>query len=152
MFVEQFLAAVGWSVLSVVVSTSVSIGLMWWLGLSPKDLAHEIEDVQNVAVGVIFFSISLATALFIAVYFSSGFTEVQSFANSALWFTSGLVLGFIFVVILLFVAHRLLKPTENETVNRWIRRELVEEQNAALALFLGGLTISPFIAVVFQII
>lgn len=152
MFLESFIAAIGWSILSIVVSQTISVGLMWWLGLSPKKLAHEIEDVQNVAVGAVFFIVSLSVSLFVGVYFSNGFTEFTSFADSALWFVSGLVMGLVLMTVIFFIAHRLLDRLEGETVYRYIRRELIEEQNAALAWFLGGLSIPVFIAAVFQII
>jgi hypothetical protein len=40
----------------------------------------------------------------------------------------------------------------NENMLGYIRREIVLEQNAALAFFLGGLVVSPFISIVFQLL
>lgn len=152
MLLDQVLAALFWTTLAVVVSQLVSIAVMWGLGLSPKRLVHEIEDVQNPAVGAMFFVISLAVALYIGVYFSSGYSPPADFGRSALWFVTGLVVAHVYLVITLVIAHRLMDRKDNESVYQYLRRELAEEQNISLALFLGGLTITPFIAVVFQII
>ena len=50
------------------------------------------------------------------------------------------------------IAYRIMGIEDNESFMDYVRRELVEEQNASLAFFLGGLMITPFIAVIFQII
>lgn len=152
MLLDQISAALLWSTLAVVISQLVSIGIMWGLGLSPKRLVHEIEDVQNPAVGAMFFVISLAVALYIGVFFGTGYSPETTFERSALWFAAGLLVAHIYVIITLVIAHRLMDRVDNESVYQYLRRELIAEQNASLALFLGGLTIVPFIAVVFQII
>lgn len=152
MLLDQIFAALLWTTLAVVVSQAVSIGIMWGLGLSPKRLVHEIEDVQNPAVGAMFFIISLAVAIYISVFFSTGYSAQTTFGQSALWFVTGLVIAHIYLIITLMIAHRVMDRQDNETVYQYLRRELAEEQNVSLALFLGGLTITPFIAVVFQII
>lgn len=149
---EQLFAAFLWSTLAIVISQAVGIGIMWWLRLPPKKLIHEIEDVQNNAVGASFFIISVTVSLFISIYFSSGFTNVQSFADSAVWFIAGLMMAVAYIAIIFAIAHRIMGRINNESVYGYIRREIIEEQNAALAWFLGGLSFSPFIAVIFQII
>ena len=152
MFAQQMLAALGWATLSILAAQAAGIGLMWWLGLPPKKLVHEIEDVQNTAVGASFFVVSVAASIYIGVFFSAGYTSEQDFIGSAIWFLGGLLASFIYVYIIFVIAHNLMDRVENETVYHYLRREIVEEQNAAMALFLGGLSISPFIAMVFQII
>lgn len=149
---QQLVAAILWATLAIVVSQMVGIGVMWWLGLPPKKLVHEIEDVQNTAVGACFFIISLTAAIFIGVYFSNGFSRVEEFGTSAAWFVSGLVLSVIYVAIIFAFAHRVMGRVNNESVYGYLRREIIEEQNAALAFFLGGLAVTPFIAVLFQIL
>ncbi len=152
MSAELLLAALGWATLSIVVSQAVGITLMRWLGLPLKQLIHEIEDVQNVAVGASFFIISLTTSLFISIFFSDGFTGSEEVGTSVLWFIAGLVLAWVYVAIIFMIAHRLMGRVNNENVYMYLRREIVEEQNAALAFFLGGLSFPPFISIVFQII
>lgn len=152
MFVELMLAALAWATAAIVISLLVSVALMRMLGLKPKDLVHEIEEVQNPAVGACFFIVALTTSLFISVYSSGGFSVVRSFADSALWFASGLLVSAVYVVVLLTVAQRVMDRQKGEALYQYLRRELVEEQNAALAFFLGGLTMPPFIAVLFQIL
>jgi uncharacterized membrane protein YjfL (UPF0719 family) len=151
MLLDQIFAALLWTTLAVVVSQAVSIGIMWGLGLTPKRLVHEIEDVQNPAVGAMFFVISLAVALYIGVFFRNGYSGQTTFGQSALWFATGLLIASLYMFVTLMIAHRVMDRQDNESVYQYLRRELVEEQNISLALFLGGLTITPFIAVVFQV-
>lgn len=152
MFAELLIAALIWATAAIVISVGVSIGLMRWLGLPLKKLVHEIEDVQNTAVGACFFIISLTVSLFVSVYFSDGFSETQSFGDSAAWFVGGLVACWVYIAIILVLIRRSLGRVPNESTYRYLRRELIEEQNAALAFFLGGITVPPFIAVLFQIL
>ena len=149
---ESIIAALAWATLTIVVSQGVSIIIMWWLGLPPKKLIHEIEVVQNAAVGACFFIISMTASLFISVYFSQGFSRVESFGNSAAWFMVGLVMAAVYVALAFAIAHRIMGRENNESVYGYMRREIVEEQNAALAFFLGGIAVAPFIAMVFQVI
>jgi uncharacterized membrane protein YjfL (UPF0719 family) len=152
MFGELMLTALIWATAAIVISLTVSIGLMRWLGLPLKQLIHEIEDVQNTAVGACFFIISLTVSLFVSVYFSTGFSRIESFVDSAVWFASGLVICFVYIVVILTVIRRAIDRVKTETTYQYLRRELIEEQNAALAFFLGGITMPPFLAVLFQII
>ena len=149
---ESILAAIAWTTLAIVVSQLVSIGVMAWLGLPPKKLIHEIEVVQNPAVGASFFIISLTTSIFISVYFSDGYDQFQNFGDSAAWFVVGLLIATAYMAIAFTIAHRLMGRENNESVYGYMRREIIEEQNAALAFFLGGISVAPFIAMTFQII
>jgi drug/metabolite transporter (DMT)-like permease len=152
----SFLALVGsalvWATFAIFVSQLASIGVMWLLGLPPKKLTHEIEDVQNPAVGAVFFIISLTASIFVGFMTTSGFTPDPPFLESAAWIIGGLILGFVYTVILYIAAHRIMGRLPNENVYGYIRREIVLEQNASLAFFLGGLTVSPFISIVFQLL
>lgn len=152
MFAELMLAALLWATLSIIASQAAGIGLMWLLGLPPRKLVHEIEDVQNAAVGASFFVVSVAASIYIGVFFSGGYTQQLDFLPSAGWFTAGLVASFVYVYIIFVIAHRVMDRLEGENVYRYIKREIIEEQNAALALFLGGLSVPPFVSMVFQII
>lgn len=153
MFAELLITALIWATAAIVISLVVSVGLMRWLGLPFKKLVHEIEDVQNTAVGACFFIVSLTVSLFVSVYFSNGFSEeTAAFADSVLWFVTGLVACWIYIAIILVVIRRTLGRVPDESTYRYLRRELIEEQNAALAFFLGGVTVPPFIAVLFQIL
>lgn len=152
MSLDLILSAVFWTTFATIVAQVVAIGLMWWLGLPPKKLAFEIEDIQNTAVGASFFVISLAAALFIGLMATDGFTEDPSFLESTLWVVGGLLVAMIYTALLFVIAHRAMRPSNNENAYQWIRRELIDEQNSSLAFFLGGLSVTPFIAVVFQLI
>jgi hypothetical protein len=147
---------------------------MAWLGLSPRRLTQEIEDVQNPAVGAVFFIVSLTVSLFIGMFVTAGFTPVRSasvevapgyavdaaaleattqdYLVGAGWIIGAFVLAMVLTWINFYIAYRVMSPTPGENVVQYIRRELIVEQNVSLAFFLGGLAISPFIAVLFQTI
>jgi len=150
--VQTVLAAIGWSIGATLIAQLVSITLMWWLGLPPKKLSHEIEDVQNTAVGACFFIVSLTAGLFVGIFTSNGFTDAQDFITSTGWIVLALFLGVTLMWMGFEIAHRVMGPIEGESTKRYIQREIVEEQNAALAFLLGGLAVTPFIAVIFQVI
>lgn len=151
-FLDLVASAVAWATFAVFVSQLTSIALVWVLGVPPSKLAHEIEDVQNPAVGACFFIISLTASLFVALMTTDGFTPDPSFAEGAAWIIGGLILGFIYTFILFMIAHRVMGRQPNESVFGYIKREIVLEQNAALAFFLGGLAVTPFISIVFQLL
>lgn len=154
----QISLAVGWSVLATVISQFISIIFMRWLGLSPKKLVHEIEEIQNPAVGATFFIISLTTGLFVSIFASDGFSinkpEYQDpgFVAGAGWIFMAFILATVLTWISFEIAYRIMGVEDNESLYRYIQRELIEEQNASLAFFLGGLAIVPYIAVIFQAI
>lgn len=151
-FLNLVSSAVAWATFAVFVSQLTSIALVWILGVPPSKLAHEIEEVQNPAVGACFFIISLTASLFVGLMTTDGFTPDPSFGEGAVWIIGGLILGFVYTFILFIIAHRLMGRQPNENVFGYIKREIVLEQNAALAFFLGGLSVTPFISIVFQLL
>jgi hypothetical protein len=154
----QVSLAIAWSVVATLVSQLISVLFMWWLGLSPKKLVHEIEEIQNPAIGAAFFIISLTVGLFIGIMASDGFSVNKpeyrdpGFLGGAGWIILALVLGTVLVWISFEIAYRVMGVENNESLYRYIQRELIEEQNVSLAFFLGGLAIVPYIAVIFQVI
>ncbi|CAG1014385.1 MAG: hypothetical protein IAE83_12875 [Anaerolinea sp.] len=150
MFLELEVSAVAWATFTIIVSQLICILIMWGLGLPPRKLVKEIEDVQNTAVGVVFFTISLTAAIFVSVLSSDGPTYSPPLETLA-WIVGGVVVGIIYVAILFMITHRIMGRQPGENVYTYIRREVIKEQNAALALFLGGLGATPFIAIVYQI-
>jgi ABC-type multidrug transport system fused ATPase/permease subunit len=147
---QQLFGALVWSILSIVVSQGTSVLLMAWLGLPPSKLVHEIEEVQNSAVGASFFIVSLAVSFFIGMFTTAGFSESESLLIGAGWIAGALVLGWAFTWVSFAVAHRVMGRENDETVLDYIKRELILEQNASLAFFLGGLSIACFISVIFH--
>lgn len=148
---EVILSALIYSTVATFVSQGIGVLVMWWLGLKPKKLVHEIEVAQNVAIGASFFIIALTTSIFIGVLTADP-APAESLLASYAWIIGGLALATLYAVVAFWAAHRALKPMEGENVYGWVQRELVTEQNASLAFFLGGLLVAPYIAVVSQIV
>ena len=151
MFLNQVLSALVWATIATVISLATSILLIWWLGLNPRRLAHEIDDVQNAGVGATFFIVSLITSLFVSVFAGTVPTRAASAVEDIGWAIVGVLISSIYTLILFFIAHREMAP-KGETLRQYIHREIIVEQNAALALFLGGLALAPFLAVLYQIV
>jgi hypothetical protein len=151
-FLEAVGSALFWATFAIVISQVASIAVMYLLGLPPSKLVKEIEDVQNPAVGACFFVISLTATLFVGFMTTDGFTPDPPGLESAAWIIGGVLLGFVYMMLIFIIAHRLMGRQPNESVYGYIRREIVLEQNAAVALFLGGLAVSPFISIVFQLL
>lgn len=150
--VQIVVSAIVWSIMSTLITQLTSIAVMWWLGVPPRKLAHEIEEVQNPAVGASFFIISLTAAFFIGFFTSDGFTQTANFVSGAFWVIGAFFMGAILSAINFAIAHRVMDRVENESVYGYMRRELIEEQNVSLAFFLGGLSVAPFISTLFQVI
>jgi hypothetical protein len=134
-----------------IISQAMGVLVMWRLGLPPKKLAHEIEDVQNSAVGASFFIISLVTAIVIGVLAADP-APADTWLENLAWIVGGIVLATIYTGISFMLTHRIMGRIEGENVYTYIRREIVLEQNAALAFFLGGLLVSSYISVIAQVI
>ena len=151
MFLELALSSLAWATAAMTISLVLSLLVVWWLGLPVRKLAAEIADVQNTAVGALFFIISLITSIFVGVL-AGGVPSVSANGLEELaWIVGGVVVASIYMVIAFWVAHREMGP-KGESLRQWIHREIITEQNAALAFFLGALAIPPFIAVLYQII
>lgn len=148
---ETVLNSLIWASAATLISQGLGIALMWWLGLKPKQLAHEIENVQNTAVGASFFIISLISALFIGVMSASP-APAETILGSWLWIIGGVLLATIYTLISFAIAYRVMERIEGESLYSYIKREIIDEQNAALAFFLGGLAVAAYISVAAQVI
>ena len=151
MFLEQVISAIVWATLATAISVSVGLLLIWWFGLNPRRLAHEIDDVQNAGVGATFFIVSLITSLFVSVLAGGVPTRSVSVAEELGWAVVGVLVSVVYTLIEFFIVHRAIAP-KGESLRQYLHREIVIEQNAALALFLGGLALAPFLAILYQII
>ena len=151
MFLQLALSAILWATLASAISLAASIGLLWWFGVSPRRLAREINDVQNPGVGAIFFIVSLITSMFVSVLAGGPATGASPVLEEIAWVLGGAVLASVYAWIAFLIAHRIMAP-KGESLHKFIHREIVDEQNLALALFLGGLALPPFLAVLYQIL
>jgi len=148
---ETVLSSLLWATGATLIAQIVAVGIMWRLGLPPKKLAHEIEDVQNPAVGATFFIVSIIASIFIGLMAQEP-SSADSSLESAAWIIGGVALATVYSGLSFVIVHRIFEPIEGENVYTWIQRELVAEQNASLAFFLGGLAVAHFISVAYQVI
>jgi hypothetical protein len=81
-----------------------------------------------------------------------GKQKLESFLVGAGWITGALVLGWGFTWLSFIIAHRVMGRENDESALDYIKRELILEQNASLAFFLGGLAVVCFISVIYQTI
>lgn len=146
------LEAIGWAIFATVLSQLIGLGVMTLLGLPPRRLTSTIEDKQNTAVGAVYFIISLITAIYVSTVTGDGYDAAGTTAETWAWILGGAVLGTVLTLISFWIAHYMMDPLEGENLYGYIRRELIDEENAALAFFLGGLAIAPFLTAVQQII
>lgn len=149
--VDAIVSALAWAVLATLIAQVASLVALWILGVPPRRIRHEIEDVQNPAVGALYFVIALISALWAAKLASDGLPSFAPPLETFLWIAGGLAIASAFTAIAFVVAHRLLIPEKGESTYAWIKRECIAEQNASLAFFLGGLACAPFLTVLFQI-
>ncbi len=151
MFLQLALSSLAWATAATVISLGLSLLVIWWLGLHIRKLAAEIADVQNTAVGALFFVISLITSIFVGVLAGGVPTQSGSGLEELAWIVGGVAVAAIYMLVIFWIAHREMGP-KGETLRQWVHREIITEQNAALAFFLGALAVPPFIAVLYQII
>lgn len=151
MFLNLVISAILWTTFVTLLAQAISIIFLWWLGLQPRKLIHEIEITQNTAVGAVFFIISLTSSLFIGLLAAEP-APASSALEEVAWVVGGLALAALYTAIAFAIAHRVMGRENNEDVYRYLRREIIAEQNAALTFFMGGLAVAPFIAVLYQIV
>jgi uncharacterized membrane protein YdjX (TVP38/TMEM64 family) len=149
------LEAIIWTIVIIALSQVISFAIVWWLGVPPSQMEHEIEEKQNGAVGAIFFIVTLIVTIFISVLSSNGFTGAASDEAGIIWTIGGVVVGTILTFLNIFIVFRWMGQDEREageSMYRYFQRELIDEHNLALAFFIGGLAAAPYIAILFQII
>ena len=151
MFLQLALSSLLWATAASAIALGLSLIVLWWLGLPLRKLAAEIADVQNTAVGALFFIISLITSIFVGVLAGGVPTLSANGLEEAAWTVGGVVVASLYMIVAFWIAHREMGP-KGESLQQWIHREIIVEQNAALAFFLGALAVPPFIAVLYQII
>lgn len=151
MFLNLVISAILWTTFVTLLAQAISIIFLWWLGLQPRKLIHEIEITQNTAVGAVFFIISLTSSLFIGLLAAEP-APASSALEEVAWVVGGLALAALYTAIAFAIAHRVMGRENGENVYRYLRREIIAEQNAALTFFMGGLAVAPFIAVLYQIV
>jgi hypothetical protein len=153
----QIITTVGnvlvWSLLSIILAGMTTILVVKIiLGVRIPDLLAEIETKQNAAISTIFKDIAAVLSGLTLIFTSTGFTPSTNLIGDILWAVGGGlltlvlmgVLGFLFLLWL--VGRRSLK----ETPLQYLRRELIQEQNQALADIIMAFLIVIGIAVIGQ--
>jgi ABC-type transport system involved in multi-copper enzyme maturation permease subunit len=151
LFIAQITEAILWAIFATIISQFVSLYLLRFFGLPLKQLRREIEDTQNPAVGAFFFAVSLIVSTWVSNLTAGPRSTEYEPIDTLVWTSLGILISVIFTVVSWTIAHYRFQPLEGENVYKWIRRELIDEQNASLALFLAGLAVAPFMAVLYQI-
>lgn len=146
-----------WSLTSIVVATILSLLVIRvFLGIPLKNLLVEIEDKQNAAVAIIFKDIAAVCSGLCLVFASEGFTatEQSHFLEGVLWTSIGGVTTLVLMVVFGWIIITLMARREHlkERPLQYLRRELVEEKNSALAHIMMAFLIVIGISVIGQVI
>lgn len=144
-----------WSLVGLVLSSIFSLFITRViLGVRLRNLLVEIEDRQNAAVGVIFKNIAVVTSVILLPFVSDGFSPSEGFLIDILWMLGGgLVTVLIVTIIGYFILHALASRKHlQETAIGYLRRELIEEKNQALAHFIMAIFLIVTINVIGQAI
>jgi hypothetical protein len=142
-----------WSLLSIILAGVISILVVKIiLGVRIRDLLTEIETKQNAAVGIIFKDIAAVTSGLLLIFTSEGFTSSTNLVQDLLWTVGGGLLTLVFMGVLGFLLLRWLAGRQSlkETPLQYLRRELIQEQNQALAHILMAFLIVVGLAVIGQ--
>jgi hypothetical protein len=144
-----------WSLLSIILAGVISLLVVKIiLGVRIRDLLTEIETKQNAAVGIIFKDIAAVISGLFLIFTSAGFTSSTNLVQDLLWTVGGGLLTLVFMGVLGFLLLRWLagRRSLKETPLQYLRRELIQEQNQALAHILMAFLIVIGLAVIGQTI
>ncbi|MBE3561596.1 MAG: hypothetical protein IMW89_20595 [Ktedonobacteraceae bacterium] len=144
-----------WSLLSIIIAGIISILIVTIvLGIKISDLITEIETKQNAAIGIIFKNVAAVLSGLLLIFTSTGFSSSEGLLSDILWTVGGGLLTLLFTGILGFLFLNWLsgKRASRETPLQYLRRELVLEQNEALAHIIMAFFIVVGITMIGQII
>jgi hypothetical protein len=144
-----------WSLISIILAGIISILVVKIiLGVRIGDLLAEIETKQNAAVGIIFKDIAAVISGLFLIFTSEGFTASTNLVQDILWTVGGGLLTLVFIGVLGFLLLRWLagRKSLKETPIQYLRRELIQEQNQALAHIIMAFLIVIGITVIGQTI
>ena len=145
----------GWSLLSIALAGVISVLVVKVvLGVKLSHLIAEIEERQNAAIGIIFKDIAAVTSGLLLIFTFAGLTPSSGLLGDILWTLEGGLTTLVFMAILGFLILRWLASRHplKETPLHYLRRELVEEKNEALAHITMAVLIVVGITVIGQIL
>ena len=153
--VTTFGSILGWSLLSIALAGVISILVVKIvLGVKVSHLVAEIETRQNAAVGIIFKDIAAVLSGLLLIFTFAGFTPSTGLLEDILWTLGGGLITLVFMGALGFVLLRWLSSRHplKESPLQYLRRELIEEKNEALAHIIMAVLIVVGITVIGQIL
>jgi hypothetical protein len=144
-----------WSLFSIILAGVISILIVKiLLGVRASNLIAEIETKQNAAVGIIFKDVAAVLSGLLLIFTSQGFSPSTNWVGDLLWTLGGGLLTLVFMGLLgfLFLKWLVGRRSSRETPLQYLRRELIEEQNLALAHILMAFLVVVGITVIGQTI
>jgi uncharacterized membrane protein YjfL (UPF0719 family) len=133
-FVWTFVSVIGSAVIAVLVLRLI-------LGLSLGKILFEIEEDQNGGVGAAFFSVFTASGFLVGRMLQSPAVETSA-AETALWGAVALIVILVIFVFFNWIILGMVSKRKGERVLQYIRREVVDENNTALMLMVGGMLVN----------
>ena len=143
MFVTEIL----WNLLVWVPTVLVSLlFIRVLLGVKLGELREEVEEHQTAAIGAVFFWVSLGFSLLLSRTIADAPTPATaSWSESFAWFGVALLISLLLFLAGLAVVFGTLARRRQEGLLAYIRRELRQEHNLALAFIMGALFIVPVV-------
>lgn len=145
-----------WSLVSILLAGAISLLVVKViLGVRISDLLAEIETKQNAAVGIIFKDIAAVLSGLLLIFTSNGFSNTSTtLVEDLLWTVGGGLLTLLLIGVFGYLFLRWLtgRRAVKETPLQYLRRELILEQNQALAHIIMAFLIVVGITVIGQTI
>ena len=122
-FLELAWRSIAWSLVSTLAAIFISLLAMFYFHITPREAIHEVEEDQNVAVGAIFFVVSIIAALFIGFMASDGFTEASP-VEEIQWIVFGLALSLLYTIIISWIVLKPVAHRKQESIRTYLVREI----------------------------
>ncbi|HLZ56309.1 MAG TPA: hypothetical protein VKR06_05110 [Ktedonosporobacter sp.] len=154
-FITTIGSILGWSLLSIILAAVISILVVKIvLGVKVSHLIAEIEERQNAAVGIIFKDIAAGLSGLLLIFTFAGLTPSTGLLGDILWTLGAGLITLVFIGVLAFLLLRWLAGRHplKESPLQYLRRELVEEKNEALAHIIMAFLIVIGITIIGQIL
>ncbi len=141
---EVFVRELAWNVAAFALTGIVCVLVMRLVfGLRLVDVVREVEEEQNGAVGVAFFTVALLSGLWFGKI-GGDFTSQATASEQVVWALFGFAIAtFVFLVAFLLVFGVICRR-RGEKLIPYLRREVIAEDNTAMFLFIASLAVVPY--------